>query len=212
MRDDVLSESHRAALRALKPAADHGYYLAGGTALGLHLAHRRSLDLDLFRTREFDADTMVSELAGAGVRLGSVRTSRASIRADVEGVRTNLLCFPYAPLDPFEPSPEGVPVASLRDVAAMKIEAIAARGARRDFYDLYFICHAGLSLDQVLSAHRERFARADPDPYHRLRALTFFDDAEREPEPMLLKVVDFTAVRAFFAEEAKRIWEAGRTQ
>jgi hypothetical protein len=105
-----------------------------------------------------------------------------------------------------EPSPKGVPVAGLRDIAAMKIEAIASRGARKDFYDLYFICEAGLTLPQAIAAFEARFASAKPDLYHRLRALTFFDDAEREPEPALLRPADWAAVRSFFRTEVKRIW------
>lgn len=56
MHDDALSPEQRRALRALKPAAERGFYLAGGTGLCLRLAHRRSIDLDLFRTNEFDSE------------------------------------------------------------------------------------------------------------------------------------------------------------
>jgi hypothetical protein len=206
MRDDVLDERQRSALHALKPAGERGYYLAGGTALCLHLEHRRSIDLDLFRTEAFDSDQMVTELASAGVALKSVKTSVSTVHAEVEGVRTSLLCFPYALLEAPEPSPEGVPVASLRDIAAMKIEAIASRGARRDFYDLYFICQAGVSLAQAIAAFEQRFASVRPDVYHRLRALTFFDDAEREPEATLLRPVAWSEVRAFFRTEVSRVW------
>ncbi|HEX3346156.1 MAG TPA: nucleotidyl transferase AbiEii/AbiGii toxin family protein, partial [Polyangiaceae bacterium] len=182
MHDDVLDPSQRAALSALKPAADRGFYLAGGTGLCLHLAHRRSVDLDLFRTESFDADGIARELGACGVALNDLKSAPATIHAQVLGVRTSLLAFPYAPLESPIPTAEGVPVAGLRDLAAMKIEAIAGRGARKDFYDLYFICQSGLSLDAAFDAFRGRFASASPDVYHRLRALTFFDDAEREPE------------------------------
>jgi hypothetical protein len=60
MRDDILDPRQRAALFSLKPAAAFGYYLAGGTALCMRLQHRRSVDLDLFRTQTFDADTGAS--------------------------------------------------------------------------------------------------------------------------------------------------------
>jgi hypothetical protein len=206
MRDDILDPSQRAALSSLKPAAKYGYYLAGGTALCMHLQHRRSVDLDLFRTETFDADAMVADLASAGVRLASVTTARATVHAEVDGVRTSLLFFPYPTLEVPEVSPEGVPVAGLRDIAAMKVEAIASRGARKDFYDLYFICQAALTLEQAIAAFQERFASAKPDLYHRLRALTFFEDAEREPESLLLKPADWASVRSFFTAEVRRIW------
>jgi hypothetical protein len=138
----------------------------------------------------------------------SIPAEPATIHAEVLGVRTSLLAFPYAPLEPPLPTAEGVPVASLRDIAAMKIEAIASRGARKDFYDLYFICQAGLSLDAAFDAFRDRFASATPDIYHRIRALTFFDDAEREPELMLLRPAHWSEVRAFFETEARRLWTA----
>ncbi|MGH7435082.1 MAG: nucleotidyl transferase AbiEii/AbiGii toxin family protein [Polyangiaceae bacterium] len=208
MRSDILEPEQRAALLALKPAAQHGYYLAGGTALCLHLAHRRSVDLDLFRTDPFDADTMVSDLTADGVQLSSVRTSRATVHGEVRGIPTSLLCFPYPLLEAPEVLDEGVPVASVRDIAAMKVEAIASRGARKDFYDLYFICQSGLSLEQVLAIFGSRFASAHPDVYHRLRALTYFDDAEREPEPDLLRSATWEAVRDFFRGEVRRIWQA----
>jgi len=206
MRDDVLDQPQRAALRALKPAAAHGYYLAGGTALCMHLAHRLSVDLDLFRTEAFDAGAMVSDLTAAGVGLTSVTTSRSTVHGLVQGVPTSLLCFPYPTLDAPQPSPEGLPVAGLRDIAAMKIEAIASRGARKDFYDLYFIGQSGLSLRQSIAAYEERFAAARPDLYHRLRGLTFFDDAEREPDPKLLRPATWDEVRAYFVSQVREIW------
>ncbi len=208
MRDDVLEERQRAALRALRPAAAAGYYLAGGTALCMHLQHRRSVDLDLFRTETFDAEDMVRDLGAAGVSFAAVETSRSTVHAEVGGVRTSLLHFPYPLIQPTETSPEGIPVASVLDIAAMKLEAVASRGARKDFYDLYFICESGLSLERIMAAFEQRFAAAHPDVYHRLRALVFFDDAEREPEPQLLRPARWEDVRAFFETEVRRVWKA----
>jgi hypothetical protein len=175
----------------------------------MRLQRRRSVDLDLFRAATFDADAMVADLLAAGIKIESVQTARATVHGLVEGVRTSLLFFPYPLLEAPDVSPEGVPVAGLRDIAAMKIEAVASRGARKDFYDLYFMGQAGLGLADALKAFQERFASARPDLYHRLRALTYFDDAEREPEPLLLHAVDWATVRRYFVEEAKRIWAQG---
>ena len=79
MRDDFLDERQRAALRALSATASRGFYLAGGTGLAMHLAHRRSVDLDLFRTSSFDAEAMVRELLEVGVPLESVAMSRSTV-------------------------------------------------------------------------------------------------------------------------------------
>ena len=115
--------------------------------------------------------------------------------------------FPYPSLS--EPDHElAVPVASLEDLAAMKIEAISARGARKDFVDLYFVCQQGLGLEGALSAFEKRFASAHPDVLHRLKALTYFEDAEREPELVMLKPVSWPEVRDFFEREVKALWRS----
>jgi len=91
----------------------------------------------------------------------------------------------------------------------MKIEAIAGRGAKKDFVDLYFICQEGLRLVDAVAAFKTRFARARPDVAHRMMALTYFDDAEREPEPLLLRPVAWSAIRAFFEREVRSVWTSG---
>jgi predicted nucleotidyltransferase component of viral defense system len=136
-----------------------------------------------------------------------VATSRSTVHAVVERVPTSLLSFAYPLLEPTQMSQEGVPVAGLADIAAMKIEAIASRGARKDFYDLYFICAAGMTLAEAIGAFERRFASANPDRYHRMRALTYFDDAEMEPEPALVRRVEWRDVRTFFEEHVRAIWK-----
>jgi hypothetical protein len=135
MHDEVISPEQRRALRALKPAASRSFYLAGGTGLCLWLAHRRSIDLDLFREADFNPEEMLRELESEGLQVSNVRTKPSTLWFDVEGVQTSLMRFPYPTVFPLNVELV-VPVASLADIAAMKIEAIASRGARKDFVDL----------------------------------------------------------------------------
>ena len=70
-------------------------------------------------------------------------------------------------------------VPGLRDLAVMKLAAIAKRGTYRDFWDLYeILCRSDTSLDVVLDGYRERFGVAASDLYHVVRSLTYFGDAE----------------------------------
>lgn len=207
MRDDVLPTEQRAALRALSPATGRGFYLAGGTGLCLRLRHRRSIDIDLFVGESFDPEQLLKELRHAGVALTNPRTQRDTLWIDVTGIETSFMRFPFALIEPTEPC-GGIEVASLADIAAMKVEAIASRGARKDFYDLYFICRAGLGLSGALDAFSRRFSGAEPELLHRLKALTYFEDAEQEPEAALLKPVAWSEVRAFFESEVGALWNA----
>jgi len=208
VHDDALSAEQRRALRALKPAGERGFYLAGGSALCLRLAHRRSIDLDLFHTGRFDADQLLRELRDAGVRADNATTQRSTLWFELEGVETSLMYFDYPPLE--EPQHcLDVPIASLRDIAAMKVEAISSRGARKDFVDLYFICQEpGFDLSGALTAFEARFASARPDVLHRVKALTYFDDAEREPELLMIRPVAWPDVRAFFEREVTTWWKS----
>ncbi len=86
MQPDRISEAQRAALSALKPAADRGFYLGGGTALCLRLAHRRSDDLDLFRSDAFDPLELLRDLEAAGLPAEAARSKPNSLLIDVDGV------------------------------------------------------------------------------------------------------------------------------
>ena len=162
----------------------------------------------MFREAEFDPEEMLRDLRSSGLVVSNVRTKPSTLWFDVEGVPTSLMSFPYPTVDSPDPA-AGVLVASLPDIAAMKVEAIASRGARKDFVDLYFICREGLGLHGALDAFERRFASARPDLAHRLKALTYFDDAEREPEPVLLRPVAWEEVREFFRSEVRSLWQAG---
>lgn len=206
MHEDALSPEQRRALLALSPAAERGFYLAGGSALCLRLAHRRSIDLDLFHTGQFDAEELLRELRAAGVPLRGADVERSALWFELEGVETSLLYFDHAPL--VEPETSlGMPVASLADIAAMKVEAIASRGARKDFVDLYFICQEpAFELTAALAAFEARFSSAQPDLLHRIKALTYFEDAEREPELMLMRPVEWHEIKGYFEREVSKWW------
>jgi hypothetical protein len=208
MHEEALPADQRRALLALKPLAERGFYLAGGSALCLHLAHRRSLDLDLFCQADFDPEQLQRELRAAGLALSNPRSKPGTLWFELEAVPISLMQFPYPNLH----EPEAglaVPVASLEDIAAMKVEAIAGRGARKDFVDLYLICQRGLGLEGALSAFESRFASARPDVLHRVKALTYFEDAEREPELIMLQPVAWQDVRRYFEAEVKALWQRG---
>lgn len=207
MHESALPPEQRRALLALRPLAERGFYLAGGSALCLRLAHRRSIDLDLFRETDFDPQQLQRELEAEGLALRNARSKPSTLWFDLYEVPVSVMRFPYPSLREPE-SALSVPVASLEDLAAMKIEAIASRGARKDFVDLYLICRQGLGLRGALSAFERRFASANPDVMHRLKALVYFDDAEQEPELTMLEPVAWEDVRAFFQREVKTVWGA----
>lgn len=194
------------ALDRLRGATGEGFYLAGGSAVAFHLGHRTSHDLDLFALEEgasFDAfysaareDDAIEVIAGGDT----------TMQLRVEGVPIDVVRYPYPPLDPPTAGPGGFPVAGLRDLAVMKLAAVARRGLRRDFWDLMVIVEAGLTLDQLAADYLERFGRSQPDLYHVWKSLTYFDDAEKDP--VLPRGMDeslWQRIKSFWEENARAV-------
>ncbi|OGV97434.1 hypothetical protein A2W24_05665 [Microgenomates group bacterium RBG_16_45_19] len=123
----------------LAPLLPPKTYLAGGTALCLHLDHRSSFDIDLYTPHHFDEKKYLKLWRTSLPEFEVLYTSEQTIGGKVTNGEINLFYFEYPLLE--TPSQfNGIPIASIADIGAMKIEAIASRGLKRDFFDLYIIC------------------------------------------------------------------------
>jgi len=80
----------------------------------------------------------------------------------------------------------------------MKIAAIAGRGSRKDFVDLYVACTESLTLREAMSAFERKFGEVPYERYHVLKSLTYFDDAEAELMPEMLNQVTWEQITEFF--------------
>ena len=116
----------------------------------------------------------------------------------------DIVRYPYSPLEEPTPGPEGFPTAGLRDLAAMKLSAIAKRGIKRDFWDLHeIVSNSDLDLDQAFDAYLEKFGVRESDLYHVLRSLTYFDDADAEQVfPSGLTLVRWELIKTYFLQNA----------
>jgi hypothetical protein len=185
------------------------FYLAGGTALALRHGHRRSVDFDFFRRDGFDGRKLSAALEGRFGRFEPLPSGRHTLYARLQGVTASFFRIDYPLLAPAEPTPWGFGLASDRDLAAMKLEAIAGRGSRKDFIDLCLLCDRGATLEAVFQDFEQKYGAARTDRYHRLRALGYFVDAEAEPMPEMLVPFDWKRVTAFFQSEVERLLRAG---
>jgi hypothetical protein len=192
--------------RLKKLPAMRAFYLAGATAITWHIRHRRSADLDLFsRSNLISLEAIRREtgrLRGARV----VDATDVMLALKVGQVPVDVVKYPYPLLEKPLPGPRGFPVAGLRDLAAMKLSAIARRGIKRDFWDVYALAQAGMTLADATGAYVRRFGRTEADLYHVQRALTWFEDAERDPRsPSGLTPALWREIKSFFRREAPRL-------
>lgn len=176
-----------------------GCYLAGGTALALWFGHRRSDDVDLFTREPFDAAARRDRLLGLD-GLENVEVSDATLYFQLRGIKVSVLAYPYPLLFPLADF-NGLHVADSRDIACMKVDATASRGARRDFVDLY-TAMGRYDLPTILGWFAQKYAATAFNRAHILKSLTYFDDADLEPEPEMLASLDWRELKDALRREA----------
>lgn len=201
-REVIAGPIERLLPELVKTRALVSFYLAGGTGLALHLGHRRSVDLDFFSSETFDPHALIRklrELSGFTV----IAKDEETLHAHIEGIRVSFLAYPYPMLFPQESFDE-VQVANARDIACMKISAIAGRGTKRDFVDLYSASQL-YGLAQLREWFKQKFAQANYSTVHVLKSLTYFEGAEPDPMPDMLVPVAWEEVRKFFTTEVPRL-------
>lgn len=177
------------------PLTARGFRLGGGTGLALVLGHRRSVDFDWF-CREPMGDPMLlaREIQGEGVALQVAQVAKGTLHGTVEGVRLSLLEFPYADLaEPIRIPGRHLAILSLDDIACMKLSAIAQRGSRKDFVDLFALCTEHRPLAELLDLYRRKFDVQEIG--HLLYSLVYFEDAEKERMPKMVWDVEWPEVR-----------------
>ena len=191
LHHDALPDDVRNLLRRLVslPALG-GFALGGGTSLALRFGHRLSLDLDFFTCDSFQADDLTTRLA----LTGASQVSRApnSLALDVAGVKLEFLGHAYPVLAPPEVV-DTIPLLSLPDVAAMKLNAIANRGAKKDFFDVHELLRH-VTLDEMIGMFERKYPATDR--FTVIRSLAWFDDADTEPDPLSLNGTTWSAVMA----------------
>ncbi|OGK51683.1 hypothetical protein A2966_05095 [Candidatus Roizmanbacteria bacterium RIFCSPLOWO2_01_FULL_41_22] len=178
------------------------YYLAGGTGLSLHLGHRFSYDLDFFSKKPEIPAVISQHLLDLG-RLEILQNDSGSFNGSLNGIKLSFFNYPYPLL--FKPLLfQGIKIASVLDIACMKIVAISERGTKRDFIDLFFICYQS-SFDKIIELFSQKYHKVNYNLIHILKSLVYFEDAENDPEPQMIEKVNWQEVKQFFEKEAIRL-------
>ncbi|MEA3369546.1 MAG: nucleotidyl transferase AbiEii/AbiGii toxin family protein [Candidatus Ratteibacteria bacterium] len=178
-------------------------YLAGGTACALQIGHRISVDLDFFTAREFDPKELIRSLKGIG-KFEVEKQSWGTIMGTLEGIRFSLFVYKYPALFPYKAMFQ-INILDLRDIAAMKIDAISTRGIKRDFIDLYFICQEGISLKEALSFYDRKYGTSASQIVHIQKSLVYFIDAEATTVPKMLRKADWRKIKEYFQNEVRKL-------
>jgi predicted nucleotidyltransferase component of viral defense system len=214
MFEEVLPQKAQTLLKSITPVVKReGFYLAGGTGLALQIGHRISEDLDFFSSSSFDTTVLFSLLRQVTLSSSRVMEERNTLWTLMDDVRT---CFFFyeVPLV-FPPvTMEGLSVADWRDIFSEKFKTLSQRGSKKDFFDIYCTMQAKkVDVGSAVSICRRRFDATDLNFYHVLRSLTYFEDAEGEPDPLMLANhrCSWGDVKTFFIEHIKEFQKSFTT-
>ena len=150
------------------------FVLVGGTALSLQMGHRISVDLDLFVNSDFEAGEL-REYLEKTYHLETDYMAFATVKGEINGVQVDCIAHSYPWIRPYVEE-EGIRLASMEDICAMKLNAIAGNGTRiKDFIDVAYLSSL-YSLQQMLSFYEEKY---HANPLMPLKGIVFFDDIDR---------------------------------
>ena len=174
----ILDEKRIVLLPLLQKFQDR-FYLAGGTSLALQLGHRDSIDFDFFTHEELDTTKLFEQLrevfVGHPIRKIQEEKNTLTVLVD-DSIKLSFFTHSYSMIrDTIRD--EYLTLASLEDIACMKLSAITGRATNKDYIDLYFLLDL-FSLTYLLGFAQEKYPELDRNLI--LKSLVYFDDITEE--------------------------------
>ncbi len=176
-------------------------YLAGGTAIALQLGHRRSADLDFFTPTEFTEKQWEEKLKeNLGFKL--IKRDWQTLIGSIDNVKFSLFAYKYKLIEPKKVY-GNMWLASLSDLAAMKLDTILGRGTKRDLIDIYFLSQR-FSLKKLFGFYQKKYANFEERELMIKKALVFFDDADKDEMPDMILKISWDKIKKWLVEEIKQ--------
>ncbi|MBP5679746.1 MAG: nucleotidyl transferase AbiEii/AbiGii toxin family protein [Bacteroidales bacterium] len=177
-----------------------GLRLVGGTSLALQYGHRQSIDLDFFGEPSATQDEILSMIEKIDSYRLRNRTGKI-LQVIIDNVMVDIVDYSQYPWIDTPLTTDGLTLASPKDIAAMKINAIEGRGSRKDFIDIYLLLQH-YSLDEILTFYSQKYP--NHSIFRALLSLTYFDDAEAESMPKMLIPTTWEEMKKHIIETARK--------
>lgn len=177
----------------------NNYYMIGGTALSLQLGLRLSYDFDFCVPEMFNNEVLLEELKEIG-KIEIKQNQKGTCDVILDGVQVSFFYYPNKMIEQYVTNEEipNLKMASIIDIAIMKIVAIGGRGAKKDFFDLYNIIN---QLDiKTLDLAKGLIKKCGNDINYAsvIMGLSYFEDAEQEVLPESFVEYDWDEIKNFF--------------
>ena len=175
MHDEVLN-ADQLKLLPLMAQFRREYYLVGGTAIALHIGHRRSVDFDMFKMSAINHKKNLGKISAAGFDHLVTRRVEEQMNLLVGGVKVTFFQYPF-PIVPEDNFKNIFRLPSLLSLAAMKAYALGRRSKWKDYVDLYFLLKDCFPLAEISARATEIFGELFSEKLFRAQ-LSYFDDVD----------------------------------
>lgn len=178
------------------------FRLVGGTNLSLRLGHRMSDDIDLFTEAEYGSLNFKTFEGFLKDRFTYYdRTDKTSIVGFGRGYyignsKDDCVKLDLMYTDKFlnnEEVKDGIRMATVDDIVAMKINAISRGGRKKDFWDVHKLLES-YTLSQMLELHQKRHEWEHKDEQV-LKSLIDFEEANEMEDPKCLEGKDWDIIK-----------------
>ncbi|MCO5249761.1 MAG: nucleotidyl transferase AbiEii/AbiGii toxin family protein, partial [Chitinophagales bacterium] len=171
------------------------FNLVEGTSLALQIGHGNSVDIDLFGQTEYNNDLFIKQLEHYK-NFKILKQSENILITVINDIKVDFVNYHYPLL-----KIDQLRLVSKQDIAAMKLNAIAGRGSKKDFIDLFFLL-SDFSLKEIIKFYEQKYKNGSI--FMVMKSLTYFDDAEMEEEPKMFVPFDWEGCKVKIKDEVNR--------
>lgn len=204
MHPEILSKEQHEILTVVS-LFKREYYMVGGTAIALQIAHRRSIDFDLFKTTTINRKKILDTIHKTGFDYKVNYTNQEQLNLTIHGVKFTFFQFPYPIPHPL-PFEKHLYMPTLLDLAAMKAFALGKRSKWKDYVDLYFLIKYHFSITEISDRALVYFIDLFSEKLFR-NQLAYHTNINYEEEvEYLVTPIPMEAIKAFLIDKATELF------
>jgi len=200
MHTGILTEKQNELLPYLK-IFKRKFYLVGGTAVSLHLGHRRSIDFDLFCKTGINKKEILKKVADLPFKKAKLSEDTDQIHLIINDVKVTFLNYPYEIEHPLKLG-EYLSLPTLLSLSSMKAYALGRRAKWKDYVDLYFILRDHYSIKEISGEAIRIFGQLFSEKLFREQLAFHKDINYSEPIEYLVAAPSDEEIRQFLIERA----------
>lgn len=205
MNTQIFSQKQVELLPYIK-SFQRSFYLVGGTAIALHLGHRRSIDFDLFTFTQLNKSRIKAKLHQIPFSMVPIFEDFDQMHLLINQVKVTFFSYPYSVQHPLKVD-ETISIPSLLSLAAMKAYALGRRAKWKDYVDLYFILRDYYTIPEISQEATTIFGQLFSEKLFR-EQLAFHKDIDyTEPVEFLIPPVSEEEIKEFLINKATDIWQ-----